>query len=827
MIQARVRRSVPQALDIAAALPDCVPSTSPLRRLGGSILPQQDSDFMRELGIGRPIPRSEDLRLIQGRGRYTNDYTLAGECHMAVVRSPHAHAEIRGIDPAPALEAPGVIAVLTGADAEADGLGTIQTMVQRHKRDGSPMEKPPYPILARDRVRLAGDAVAIVLAETPGQARDAAELVAVEYEELPAVTDAAEAVKPGAPVLWPGLVPDNVAFVFQQGDRDAADRAIEAAEHVARLDFRISRVYASPLEPRAALASFDPTSGRYTLIAGVQGPHRLRDELAQRILRIPASKLRVISPDVGGAFGMKGSPFPEYGMALWAARRLGRPVRWLADRGESFLSDYHARDNVTTVELGLDGEGNFLGMRVRTIANLGAYLGYNTPHSPTNNLGGLAGTYRTPAIHVEVLGAYTNTQPTAPYRGAGRPEATYAIERAIDLAARHFGFDRVELRRRNLIRPDEMPFKTGLVFTYDSGEFEKNMDMALQLADWDGFEKRREEAAARGRLRGIGLSNPIEIAGGPQNQPMEEACEIRFDSSGSATFLMGTHNHGQGHENAFRQIAHDVLGLDPERVEILYGDTDLVPHGKGTFGSRSMASGGGALVRAAEKIVEKGRLIAANLLEADAADIEFSDGAFKIAGTDREVRIEEVAKASFNAARLPDGVEYGLIEKAIVAPEAATFPNGCHVCEVEIDSDTGRMEIVAYVVVDDVGRVINPLLLKGQIHGGIAQGAGQAVLEAIAYEPGSGQMVTGSFNDYAMPRADDLPSFVVDSNEVPTTKNPLGVKGAGEAGTVGSLVAVVNAAVDALKPLGVEHIEMPLTAQRLWQTIEAAKRTNG
>jgi aerobic carbon-monoxide dehydrogenase large subunit len=778
---------------------------------------------MRELGIGRPIPRSEDIRLIQGRGRYTNDFTLPGECHMAVARSPHAHAVVRAIDVSAALAAPGVVAVLTGADAEADGLGTLQTMVDRRQRDGSPMEKPPYRVLALDRVRVAGDAVAAVFAETPGQGRDAAELVAVDYEELPWVTDAAEAVKPGAPVVWPELVPDNVAFVFQQGDREATDRAIAAADHVARLDFRISRVSANPLEPRGALAQYDPTSGRFTLIAGVQGPHRMRDELAQRILKIPASKLRVISPDVGGAFGMKGAPFPEYAVALWAARRLGRPVRWQADRGESFLSDYHARDNVTSVELGLDRDGNFLVLRVRTVANLGAYLGYNTPHSPTNNLGGLAGTYRTPSIHVEVTGAYTNTQPTAPYRGAGRPEATYAIERAIDLAAHRFGFDRVELRRRNMIRRDEMPFKTGLVFTYDSGDFEKNMDMALARADWGGFEKRREEAAASGRLRGIGIANPIEIAGGPQAQPNEEACEIRFDPTGSATILMGTHNHGQGHETTFRQIAHEVLGLDPERVEILYGDTDLVPHGKGTFGSRSMSSGGGALVRAAEKIVDKGRLIAANLLEAGVGDIEFADGAFRIAGTDRVIGIEEVAKASFSAAKLPDGVEMGLIEKAVFVPEAATFPNGCHVCEVEIDPETGRMEVLSYVVVDDVGRVINPLLLKGQIHGGVAQGLGQAVLEQIAYEPGSGQMVTGSFNDYAMPRADDLPSFVVDSNEVLTTKNPLGAKGAGEAGTVGSLVAVVNAAVDALKPLGVEHIEMPLTPERLWRTIKAAR----
>ena len=535
----------------------------------------------------------------------------------------------------------------------------------------------------------------------------------------------------------------------------------------------------------------------------------------------------MVSPDVGGAFGMKNSPFPEYGLLLWAARRVGRPVRWTATRAESFLSDYHGRDNHSSVELALDKDGIFLALRIRTLANLGAYLGFNTPHPSTNNLGGLAGTYRTPHIHAEVLGVFTNTQPMAPYRGAGRPEATYAIERVIDVAADELGLDRVELRRRNLIPPAAMPFKTGLVFTYDSGEFEKNMDRVLAEADWAGFARRRAEAAARGRLRGIGIANAIEIAGGPFKNPNEESAEIRFDGDGDVTLLMGTHNHGQGHETSFRQLAVSLLGVTPERVRIVAGDTDAVAHGRGTFGSRSMMAGGTALVRAADKIVAQGKAVAAHMLEAGESDIVFEDGRFTVAGTDRGVRIEDVAKTSYAAGKLPPGADYGLSALVITPPPEATFPNGCHVCEVEIDQETGEVEIVNYVVVDDVGTVINPLLVKGQIHGGVAMGVGQALLENLVYEPGSGQMVTGSFMDYAMPRADDMPSMNVISSPVPTPNNPLGVKGAGEAGTVGALPVVINAVVDALRPLGVTHLDMPASPARVWAAIRKAKALNG
>jgi aerobic carbon-monoxide dehydrogenase large subunit len=777
--------------------------------------------------IGAAVPRVEDLRLVRGRGRYTDDVEAANAAHMAVVRSPHAAARITGVDVSDALAAPGVLTVLTGADAVADGLGLLRTSVERKRRDGRPMARPPYRLLALDEVHFAGDAVAIVVAETRAAAFDAADLVVVDYEDRPSVTEAAEAVRAGAPAVWPDEVPDNVSFLFEQGDRAAAEAAFARADHVTTLDFRVTRVTASPIEPRNAVGWYDPLEDRYTLYAGTQGPHKLKSELAETTLKIPAHKLRVVSPDVGGAFGMKNSPFPEYGLLLWAARRVGRPVRWTATRAESFLSDYHGRDNHSTVELALDKDGIFLALRIRTLANLGAYLGFNTPHPSTNNLGGLAGTYRTPHIHAEVLGVFTNTQPMAPYRGAGRPEATYAVERVIDVAADELGLDRVELRRRNLIPPEAMPFKTGLVFSYDSGEFEKNMDRVLAEADWAGFGRRRKEAASRGRLRGIGIANAIEIAGGPFKNPNEESAEIRFDGDGDVTLLMGTHNHGQGHETSFRQLAVSLLGVAPERVRIVAGDTDAVAHGRGTFGSRSMMAGGTALVRAADKIVAQGKAVAAHMLEAGESDIVFEDGRFTVAGTDRGVRIEDVAKTSYAAGKLPPGAEYGLSALVIATPPEATFPNGCHVCEVEIDEETGEVEIVKYVVVDDVGTVINPLLVKGQIHGGVAMGVGQALLENLVYEPGSGQMVTGSFMDYAMPRADDMPAMNVISSPVPTPNNPLGVKGAGEAGTVGALPVVMNAVVDALRPLGVTHLDMPASPARVWAAIQKARAQNG
>jgi carbon-monoxide dehydrogenase large subunit len=776
---------------------------------------------MREYGIGQSVPRVEDKRLLTGTGRYTDDRAVPNAAYMAVVRSPHAAALINGIDTAAAVAMPGVLAVLTGADVVADGLGTLTCGVKRRQADGRPMVEPPYPILATDRVNQVGMAVAIVVAEMRSQAFDAAEAVDVDYEILPAVTGTADALGAGVAQVWPE-VPRNESFVFNLGDKAAVDAAFASAARTVSLDYVISRVAANPMEPRAAIGFYDPAEDKYTLYAGVQSPHRTRSELANNIFRVPEGRMRVISPDMGGGFGMRGTPFAEHALVLWAARRTGRPVRFTATRSESLATDYHARDNIGRSELALDANGGFLALRVRTTANLGGYLSISGPHSPTNNLGGLAGTYTTPAIHAEVHGVFTHTSPTAAYRGAGRPEASYALERVIDAAAYDLGIDPAELRRRNLIPKDALPYDTGFVFTYDSGDFEGALDTALEAADWSGFEARRAAAKSRGRLRGIGVVSVIEIAGGPLPIPNEESAEIRFAGDGTATVLMGTHSHGQGHETAFRQITQELLGLDFADISIVYGDTETIGHGKGTFGSRSICVGGAALKRASEKIVERGRQIAAHLLEAAEADIGFDDGAFAVSGTDRTVTLKEVAKAAYLPARLPAGMEIGLDETAIVLPPGPTYPNGCHVCEVEIDPDTGVIEIVDYVVADDVGVALNPLLVKGQVHGGIAQGAGQALMEQIAYDPESGQLLSGSFMDYTMPRADNFPSFAVLECGVPSRNNPFGFKGAGEAGTVGALPCVMNAVCNALKPLGIRHIDMPATPTRVWQAIQEA-----
>lgn len=775
-----------------------------------------------DVGIGVAVPRVEDARFLRGLGRYTDDIRLPDMAHMAIVRSPHAHARILSIDSGSAVEMPGVLAVLTGQDLESDGIGVIDTVVQRHRRDGSPMPRPPFRALALHEVKLVGEPVAIVIAESLLAAQDAAELVRVEYEILPSVTDAAEALRPGAPAVWAALAPNNECFHFELGNRSAVDAAFAKAAHVSRLDFRISRISANPMEPRNAIGAYDQAEDSYTLYAGTQAPHNIRTEIADKSLRIPGHRLRVVSSDVGGGFGMKGSVFPEYLLVLWGARRVARPVHWNATRSESFVSDFHARDNHSSVELALDDQGHFLGLRIRTIANLGAYLGFNTPHSSTNNLGGLAGVYRTPHIHADVVGVFTNTPPNAPYRGAGRPEATYAIERVIDMAASEMGIDRVELRRRNLIARSEMPFKTGLVFEYDSGNFAANMDLALARSDWSGFAARRESSRRQGKLRGLGIANAIEIAAGPFRRPGEEFAEIRFDSTGAATILLGSHNHGQGHETAFRQLAHSWLGLAFEDIRIVEGDTGMVAHGRGTFGSRSMAAGGTALLGAAEQIIEKARKIAAHLLEADTSDIRFEAGRFTVAGTDRSVTLKQVARTSYVAGSLPAGASYGLSATNVAMSKEATFPNGCHVCEVEIDEETGVTEVVSYVVVDDVGTVINPTLLKGQIHGGVAQGLGQALGERIHYDA-DGQIITGSFMDYAMPRASDMPFVDVLSNPDPTGNNPLGVKGAGEAGTVGALAAIMNAVADALAPLGIRHVDMPADPASIWHAIRSRK----
>ena len=774
---------------------------------------------MGQFGIGQPVTRLEDPRLLRGQGRYINDVNLPGQAHLVYVRSPHAHATISSIDASAALAAPGVLGVYTSQDLVKDGLGTIPVTLKRNRPDGSPMFTKGHRGLAEARVRYVGDPVVAVVAETLMQARDAAELVSVDYADLPSVTATAQAAQPGAPAVWDEC-PGNVCNVFEVGNKAATATAFALATHVVKRTYTISRVHAQYMEPRGALGSYDAGEDRYTLHADSQYPHRIREVLARNIFGIPEHRIRVVSENVGGAFGTKGWAYTEHRLVLWLAKKLGRPVKWSCDRSEALLADEHGRDCVSEAELALDADGKFLALRVHNTSNLGAYVSSDRQLLPTfSNLGSLVGVYRIRAALVRVSGVFTNTSSIAPYRGAGRPEAIYVIERLVDEAAALLGIDRVELRRRNLLPASAMPYKTALTFTYDCGEFEQNLDQALALGDYQGYATRRDDASKRGKLRGFGIANAIERAGAPG---MEYA-EIRFEPGGTATILMGSKDQGQSHATTFTQIVCDRLGIDPGDLRFVDGDTDKVAYGTGTFGSRSTAIGGSALTVAADKIIAKARRIAAHLLEADDADVAFADGRFTIAGTDRGVDLKEVARCAFVQGKLPPGMEPGLFENGTFSPEAETFPNSCHVCEVEIDPDTGVVVLASYAVVDDVGTVINPLTLKGQVHGGLVQGISQILMEQVVYDPESGQLITGSFMDYAMPRADDMCSFEVGSNPVPTKRNPLGAKGAGEAGTVGALAAVMNAILDALSPLGITEMEMPATSERVWRAIRAAK----
>ncbi len=776
---------------------------------------------MERFGIGQPLSRLEDPRLLTGHGRYLRDRQASGQAWMVLVRSPHAHARIGAIELADALSAPGVLGIYTGEDLRGDGLGTTSVRLKRRRPDGTPMFWRSHPGLALGRVRHVGDPVVAVVAETRAQAEDAAARVEIDYEPLASVVHA-ERAQGGAPV-WDEC-PDNVSNVHEVGRREATEAAFARAAHVVKRRYVVTRVHAQYMEPRAALGVYDAGEARYTLYADVQHPHRVRELLATEVLHVPEHHLRVVAEDVGGGFGAKGWQYSEHRLVLWLARKLGRPVMWACERSEALLADEHGRDSVAEAELALDAERRFLGLRVRIVSNLGAYVSSdrNVQHTFAN-LGSLVGVYDFPAAHVEVTGVLTHTNPTGPYRGAGRPEAIYVLERLIDDAARELGVDRVALRRGNLIPASAMPYKTALTFTYDCGEFERNLDAALALADWNGFEARRAAARERGRLRGIGLSNAIERAGGPS----AEYAEIRFEPDGAATVLVGTKSQGQGHETLFRQIAHARLGVELAELRFVEGDTDRVAWGGGTFGSRSTVIGGAALWLAADKIIEKGRLIAANRLEAAAADIEFADGRYTVAGTDRSIGLKEVAKLAYARGALPDEIEPGLHEHAMFAPRAETFPNSCHVCEVEIDPQTGAVEIVRYAVVDDVGTVVNPLTLKGQIHGGVVQGLGQVLMEQVAYDGESGQLLGASFMDYAMPRAADVCDMAVETQAVPTAVNPLGAKGAGEAGTVGALAAVMNAVLDALAPRGVRALDMPASAERVWRALRDAGAAGG
>jgi len=776
-----------------------------------------------KFGIGQPVRRFEDVRLLTGNGRYQDDQVLARQAHAVFVRSPHAHAAIRGISTEAAARAPGVLAVYTGADYAADGLGMPKAAMPRKKRDGSPMFAPQRPALVIDRARYVGDPVAMVIAETLDEAKDAAELVEVDYEPLPAVTLVWEAAESGAPRVWDENA-DNISHTHERGDRKATAEAFARATHVVRRRYVITRVHAQYMEPRGSIGTYDRAEDRYTLYADVNYPHRVRNMLADKVFRVPESKVRVVCHDVGGGFGAKGWQYVDHRLTLWAARKLGRPVKWRCERSELVLADEHGRDNVGDIELALDADGRFLGLRLHMLASIGAYIASDRQLlTPFGQIGTVTGVYDIPAAFVSIDAVLSNTNPTAPYRGAGRPEAAYLIERIVEAAAQELGLDPIELRRRNIIPTQKLPYRTPLGPFYDCGEFEKNMDLALKASDHAGFVARREASRAAGKLRGIGLANAIEQAAGPA----PEYAEVRFNPSGTAIMLMGTKTHGQGHETAFKQILHDKLGIAPDDVQFIDGDTDRVAFGMGSNGSRSMVTGGTALGLAAAKIVAKGKRLAAHLLEAAEADIEFAEARFTVAGTDRSLTLKQVAMAAFQPARLPPGVEPGFYEHATYAPKQDTFPNGCHVCEVEVDPATGVVELLSYLVVDDVGTVINPLTLAGQIHGGVAKGVGQILMEQVVYEPGSGQLLTASFMDYAMPRADTMCSMKIVSNPVPTATNPLGAKGAGEAGCVGALPAVMIAIMNALAECGVRELDMPATSERVWNAIQAARATDG
>ena len=774
---------------------------------------------MSKYGIGQPVLRFEDPRLLRGQGRFVNDVNLPGQAHAVFVRSPHAHANIRSIDVEAAKNAPGVVAVLTGHDVKADGLGMPKANMPRKRPDGKPMYAPQRPPLITDRVRYVGDPVVMVVADTLAQAKDAAELVNIDYEAIPSVTQTADTVKPGAPAVWDDC-PDNISNNVERGKKADTEAAIASAARVVRRRYVITRVHAQYMEPRGTLGVYDPGEDRLTLYADVQYPHRVRNMLAQNVFKVPESKMRVIAQDVGGGFGTKGWQYVEHRLTLWAAKKLRRSVKWTCERSEAVMADEHGRDNIGEITLALDKDNKFVALKLEMLANIGAYVGSDRNLlSPFGMIGTVLGVYRIPTAYINVIGVLSNTNPTAPYRGAGRPEAIYLIERLIDDAARELGVDRVELRRKNILPESALPYQSPVGPFYDCGKFEENMDMALKLADVAGYAKRSEESKKRGKLRGLGIVNAIEQAAGTA-QP--EYAEVRFNPSGTAALLMGTKAQGQGHETMFKQILNERLGIDPNDVQYIDGDTDRVAFGMGTNGSRSTVLGGSALHLAAGKVIEKGRKLAGHLLEAGEQDIEFADGNYRVKGTDRNVSLKQVAMAAFNPTKWPKGFEGGLYENATYLGQKDTYPNGCHICEVEVDPDTGEVRLDRYAVVDDVGTVMNPIGLKGQIHGGVAQGVGQILSEQVVWDSESGQLLTASFLDYAMPRADMLPSMEIKSNPVPTQYNPLGAKGAGEAGTVGAMPAVMNAVLDALAPLGVKDVAMPATAQNVWRAIEQA-----
>ncbi|MGD9921620.1 MAG: xanthine dehydrogenase family protein molybdopterin-binding subunit [Pseudorhodoplanes sp.] len=767
---------------------------------------------MGDFALGQPVARFEDERFLKGAGCYVDDIDLPRMAHATVLRSPHAHAKIHSIDVEAARQAPGVLLVLTGKDWLAAGLGTLPVASGRARSGGRNMYRPQYPVLATDIVRWVGDYVAFVVAETRHQAADAAELIQVDYEALPAAIGLADAARAGAPLVWDDCE-DNICFVQTEGDRESTDAAFAAAAKVIRQRFVINRITAAPIEPRSVVAEYDALCDQYTIHTMAQRIMMYRADLAKYVLKVPASKVRVISNDVGGSFGLKAPVYNEAALSLLAARQISRPVKWTSTRSESFLSDAHARDHLTDAELALDRDGRFLAMRVHTFANAGAYSQTLFP-SYADNLGSLAGVYSTPALVATTTAVYTHTNPVRAYRGNGRTEFSYIIERMVDIAADEMGIDPCELRRRNFIPSSAMPYETGLTLKYDCGEFRECMDLALEAADFAQFDSRKGESRLRGMLRGFGIACVIERAAAKGF----EAAEIRVERDGSVTLVSGALSQGQGHETIFKQIVADQFGISPATIRYIQGDTDKVTFADGTGASRSATMSGTAFHLAAKKIIEKARLIAAKALGVEPGHVAFGEGVFSSPSTNRTLAIDEVADFAFDLSRLPAGVDPGLFAVGVFTVDGENFPNGCHTCEVEVDPDTGDVKIVRYTVVDDVGTVVNPLLLKGQIVGGVAQGAGQILKEDIQFDT-DGQLVTGSFMDYAMPRATDMSVVQVLSRPTFTATNPLGIKGAGEAGSVGAMPAVANAIVDALSPFGVRHIEMPASPERVWRAI--------
>ena len=772
-----------------------------------------DTDLaLMKFGVGQPVSRKEDPTLLRGEGRYTDDINLSGQAHAVMVRSRIAHGRLKGIDVEAARAMPGVLAVLTHADLEAAGFGPLKCALNIPDRDGQPMKTPPRPSLATGKVRFVGEPVACVVAETALQAKDAAELVELDIDELPAVTDPADASKPGAPRLH-DEAPGNLALDFHYGDAEAVKKAFAEAAHITRLEIVSNRVIVNPMEPRSAIGSYDPASGRWTLHVGCQGVMGLRAGLARDVLNVPPEKVRVLTGNVGGSFGMKSQVYPEYGPLLLASQLLGRPVKWTDERSESFLSDHHGRDHQRVAELALDKDGTFLAVRLTGYGNAGAYI-YPPMPATTNAVKNLIDVYRTPAMEVNSKVVFTNTTPVGAYRGAGRPEGNYYMERLIDRAAREMGIDRVELRRRNHIRSEQMPYKAPSGMNYDSGDFTAVLDKALAAADWRGFEKRKQESARRNKLRGRGIGSYLEVTG----PPSKEYGGIRFEEDGSVTMLSGTLDYGQGHATPFAQVLSERTGIPFGRLRLLQGDSDQLKVGGGTGGSKSALVGSQAFIEAADKLIEQGKQIAAHVLEASAVDIEFAHGRFTIAGTDRGIGIMELAEKLRSGLELPSDIPQSLDVSHVSDNPPFSFPNGCHIAEVEIDRDTGEIEVVRYFMVNDFGTVINPMLVEGQAHGGVVQGIGQAIFERTVYDA-QGQPLTGSYMDYALPRASDAPFFSVQNHPVPCKTNRLGVKGCGEAGCAGALPSVVNAVIDALSEVGVTQIDMPLTPEKVWHAI--------